>query len=895
MRERRAPPKPGRNWGLPPQLAALDHVGKQLARKRKEQARAFADNAAQGDSSVEKPENRPPKQRRASPAKNARKPSPTLGDANSTFADASAWFASRGWSVFEFQRQVWAHILARESGMLHATTGSGKTYAVWLGILQAEQARPSTAPAGLTALWLTPMRALAADTQRALQTACDALGTGWTVGMRTGDTDSATRAAQAKRWPQALVTTPESLTILLTRPDARSLFSGLRYVVCDEWHELLGNKRGTQTMLAIARLADWQPGLIRWGLSATLGNLPEALHALMGSTKPHGVLVRGAEPKTLIVDTLIPQEIERFPWGGHLGTRLTEAVACEIEQAKTTIVFTNTRSQAEIWYQALLAVRPDWAGLIALHHGSLDKSVRDWVEAGLKDGSLKAVVSTSSLDLGVDFAPVERVLQIGSPKGVARLLQRAGRSGHSPGRPSRVTLVPTNALELVEAAAARLAVLARQVEPRLAIDAPFDVLVQHIGSMALGEGFLADELFRQVRAAWPYRKLTRTQFDWCLAFVEHGGTSLAAYPEHHRILRDDMGCYRMPAGEVARRHSMNIGTIVSDSTMKVAWQSGGSLGTIEESFIARLKPGDAFTFAGRILELVQVRDMTASVKKATRKTGIVPSWSGGRMSFSSQMADASLAMLARAEQGDLLEPEIQAIAPLLQLQARWSALPRSGVLVCEQLQTREGHHFFCYPFAGRMAHIGLGALLAWRTARHSLGTFSLSMNDYGFELLSSQAFDWQALIQEGLFSTDNLLPDVIESLNASELTQRRFREIARIAGLIFQGYPGAAKTTRAVQASSSLFYEVFKKHDAGNLLLSQAQAEALEQELEIKRLHQALKHMNTWRHVFTTPPKPTPFAFPLMVERFREAISTERLADRVQRMLAELEKAAKAV
>ncbi|HET7774247.1 MAG TPA: ligase-associated DNA damage response DEXH box helicase [Burkholderiaceae bacterium] len=868
-----------------------------------------------------------------------------------------------GRKPFPFQEACWAHIAAGRSGLLHATTGAGKTYAVWLGVLAAQGAvqtvaaaapneadgmrlfspsparrgragegedaaltfaparegeaaaskrlasravEPSPAPRGgskrLRALWITPMRALAADSQRALQDACDALLPQWEVGLRTGDIDAATRAAQNKSLPEALVTTPESLSLLLAREDAGQMLAGVRYVVCDEWHELMGNKRGTQVMLALARLATLNPALQVWGLSATLGNLDEALAALASGLQTDAVRVQGETPKQLQIDTLIPESIERFPWGGHLGARMVEPVVRELESASTTLVFTNTRSQAEIWYQLLLDARPDWAGLIALHHGSLDKDVREWVEAGLKAGQLKAVVCTSSLDLGVDFLPVERVLQIGSAKGVARLLQRAGRSGHAPGRPSRITLVPTNALELPEAAAAREAATARRIEPRRPIAAPLDVLVQHLATLALGSdahgpGFEPDATFAEVRRAYPYRELSREAFDWAVGFLEGGGP-LSAYPDYHRIVREPQADGRvrfiMPRKDLAQRHRMSIGTIVSDSAIKVAWASGGTLGTIEESFISRLKPGDAFTFAGRILELVRVRDMTATVKKATRKTGVVPQWGGGKMPLSSELADATLAVLDEWHRGSAPGPELAAVQPLLQLQSEWSALPRTGVLVAEQLESKEGYHLFCYPFAGRMVHIGLASLLAFRAARHNPGTFSISMNDYGFELMSLQPFDWPALFESGLLAEEQLLDDVLDSLNASELAQRRFREIARISGLIFQGFPGAARSTRTLQASSSLFYEVFRKHDAGNLLLAQSEREVLEQELELARLKAALARMREWRRVFTRPHRPTPFAFALMIERLREAVTTEKLGDRVARMVAELERAAEA-
>ena len=816
-------------------------------------------------------------------------------DAETTPFDTrlAAWFERNAWQPFPFQREVWKAIESGSSGLLHATTGAGKTWAVWLGALAA-YAREQRAPAPLTVLWITPMRALAADTARALQTAVTELAVPWSIGLRTGDTQSAERARQNKRMPSTLVTTPESLTLMLTRANAIDEMKHVRLVVVDEWHELLGNKRGTQTQLAIARLTRWRPGLQVWGLSATLGNLELAKDALLAPVKTPRVAVRGAQPKTLIVDTLIPDTIERFPWGGHLGVRQVEPVAAEIDQARSSLVFTNTRSQSEIWYRALLDLRPDWAGLIALHHGSLDKEVREWVELGLKNGQLKAVVCTSSLDLGVDFLPVDRVFQIGSPKGVARLMQRAGRSGHSPGRASRVTIVPTHALELVEAAAARWAVEERHIEGREMPYKPLDVLVQHLVTIAIGGGFNAPDLFDEVRTTYAYRDLTQQEFNWALAFVERGGASLAAYPDFHRVTPDADGVYRVPREDLVRRHRNNVGTIVANATINVAYMTGGRIGSMEESFISRLKPGDVFTFGGRALELIRVRDMTAYVKRATSSRGAMPQWAGSRMPLSSELAEATLMMLARAVNGVYDEPEMLAVRPLLELQAKWSALPEPGVLLVEMIRSREGHHLFCYPFAGRMAHIGLGSLIGWRVARDQPSTFSISMNDYGFELLSARPFDWETLIQEGLFSPDNLEHDILASLNSSELAARRFREIARVSGLIFQGHPGQQKSARQLQASSGLFYEVFRQHDSDNLLLAQAEEEVMLQELELERMRAALQSMSTSRLALTHPKKPTPFAFPLIIARLRDKVSTEKLSDRVARMLADLEKAARA-
>jgi len=827
---------------------------------------------------------------------------------------AEGWFAAQGWHAFDFQREVWEHIAAGRSGLLHATTGSGKTYAVWFGLLNRALAG-EVRGGGLRLLWLTPMRALSADTARALEAPLAQLGLDWKVGVRTGDTEVAERARQSERLPEALVTTPESLSLMLTRADSPAALAGIELVVVDEWHELMGSKRGVQVQLALARLRRFasphaplleegrvgggsyaglgpQPRaeLVVWGLSATLGNTEHAMEVLLAGTP--GVLVRGAVPKRIVVDTLLPDEPGRFPWGGHLGIRMLQPVVREIESASSTIVFTNTRSQAEIWYRSLLDARPAWAGLIALHHGSLDKAVRDWVERGLKEGRLKAVVATSSLDLGVDFLPVERVLQVGSPKGVARLLQRAGRSGHAPGRPSRVTIVPTHTLELVEAAAARTAIAAGRVEQRMAPDRPLDVLVQHLVTLALGTGFREDEALAEVRSTWSYRALADEEFAWVLDFVGRGGEALRAYPEYHRVVRGDDGVWRVPDRRIAQRHRMSVGTIVAEAAMLVKMLNGRNVGTIEESFIARLRKGDTFVFGGRLLELVRIHEMTAYVQPARHRSGAVPRWSGTKMPLSTEMADAALSELEGAIAGHYEADEMRLARPLIELQERWSAVPTRDTLVVESMRSAEGRHLFVYPFAGRHVHLGLASLIACRIGRVQPATFSIAINDYGFELLSPVDVDWMGAWQrrgDALLGEAALLEDVLASLNAGELAQRRFREVARVAGLVFQGFPGAPKSVRQLQASSSLFYEVFRKYDAGNRLLGQAEREVLEQELDLQRLRAALGRMRGQRLAYRLLARPTPFAFPLMVERLREQVTTEKLSARIERILAEVE------
>ncbi len=798
-----------------------------------------------------------------------------------------AWFSSRGWEPFDFQRQVWSAMAEGESGLLHAPTGMGKTLAVWLGAL----ARLSVQPAakGVQVVWITPLRALAGDTAKALQEPLTEIAPDIKVQIRTGDTSSHAKQRQEKSPPAVLVTTPESLSLLLTRKQAAATFASMSVVIIDEWHELLGSKRGVQAELALARLRKFAPELSVWGLSATLGNLDQAMDHLLGldgSGRPFpGRSIQGAVPKEVVIDSLLPTSTERFPWAGHLGLKMLPQVLDELEPVSTALVFTNTRSQTELWHKALSEARPEWP--IGLHHGSLSHEERRSVEEGLKAGSLKAVVCTSSLDLGVDFSPVERVLQVGSPKGVARLLQRAGRSGHEPGRPSRVTCVPASVLELVEAAAARDAALAGQVESRQPFERPLDVLAQHAVSMALEGGFVSEDLLAEVRTTASYRNLSQTEWDWVLDFLINGGKTLSAYPQYRKLVLKD-GLCTVEDQTIAKRHRMSLGTIVSDASIRVSYVRGPSLGSVEESFISRLSPGDRFLFAGRALELVRIHNMTAYVRRSG-STGAVPVWYGGRMPLSSQLARAVRTRLDGAARGIFEGPEMQAVRPVLELQAAWSRIPRQGEVLLECISSREGQHIYLYPFAGRLVHEGLAALLAMRLARAQPLTFTWTVNDYGLELLSPKPAPLETALDHGLFDARKLTEDILESLNAAELARSRFREIARIAGLVFEGYPGRGKTLRQIQATSSLIFDVFARYDPDNELFKQATREVLERQLESSRLSRTLQRLESSQLVVTRPERTTPLAFPLLVDRWREKLSTEKLQDRIHRMVQSLE------
>jgi ATP-dependent Lhr-like helicase len=822
-------------------------------------------------------------------------------------AAAERWFASKGWRPLEFQREVWSAYLRGASGLVHAATGTGKTLAAWWGPLLEwldAHERPDTASrppnrtrraatAPLRVLWITPLRALAADTLESLTAPVRDLGIPWSLESRTGDTSATVRARQSRKLPTALVTTPESFTLLLTRADVAELFGDLRAVIVDEWHELMGTKRGVQTELALARIRTLAPRARIWGLSATIGNLTAARDALLGvgPTAKQGPIVRGAEGKPVVVDALIPPVVERFPWAGHLGTQLVPQVVDAIEGARSTIVFTNTRSQTEIWYQAILAERPDWAGTIALHHGSLDRKTRDWVESSMRAGTLRCVVATSSLDLGVDFTPVSRVLQIGSPKGVARLLQRAGRSGHQPGETSRVTCVPTNALELLEVAAVRDGMESGKIEARLPVERPLDVLAQHLVTVALGGGFVAGELLAEVRSTRAYAELANDEWAWALDFVTTGGETLSAYPEYARVHVED-GVYTLGPGEQARRHRMSIGTIVSDAQIVVQYLRGGVLGSVEESFAARLTPGTRFFFAGTPLEFVRVRDMRVWVRRAPNTRGAIPRWMGSRLPLSDELAHLLRLRLQEAADGVFRGAELEALRSLLEIQRKWSAIPRADELLIERMRSRDGWHLFIYPLEGRLVHEGLAALFAYRMARLVPITFAMSSNDWGIELLSPTEPPLTEALEAGLLSPERLIDELPASLNAAEMAKRQFREIARVAGLVFPGLPRSGKTARQLQASSGLMFDVFQRYDPENLLLAQAHREVLERQLERSRLGATLQRLAAARVVLTEPKRFTPLSFPLLVDRTRNKVSSEKLADRIARMQLALERAA---
>jgi len=827
------------------------------------------------------------------------------------------WFKQKNWQQFAFQLEMEEAYLSGCSGLLNAPTGSGKTFAMFLPFLvdyinnypTDYKTRQNN---GLMMLWITPLRALTNDIRKAMQEVCDDLELPWKIGTRTGDTPAAEKQALKKKLPEVLLTTPESLHLMLAQKEYPKVFKSLQVVVTDEWHELLGTKRGVQVELGLSKLKklnqesriknqemekllapdSWLSALKIWGISATIGNLEQAAEVLLGNDMPADriKMVRANLEKKIVIESVIPENVETYSWAGHIGLKLLPQVIEIVERSKTSLIFTNTRAQSEIWYHAILDKYPEYAGIMAMHHGSLDNELRNWVEQALHNEALKLVVCTSSLDLGVDFRPVDTVVQIGSPKGVARFMQRAGRSGHHPGAISKAYFVPTHSLELLEGAALKQALVNGVYESRDPILLALDVLIQYMVTLAVSDGFTANELFKEVKTTFAFADLKRSEFNELLDFVTNGGKTLAQYDEFLKVELEN-GLYKVNNRRVAMRHRLSIGTITSDVSIRIRWLSGGSLGTIEESFVSKLKPGDNFWFAGRSLEFVRFKEMSAYVQKSNKKKGMIPSWMGGRMPLSSQLSAVLRDKLDEVARGVENGVEVEALRPLFNIQAAESHLPRRDEFLIESFESRDGHHLFFYPFEGRLVHEGMASLLAYRISKIKTASFSIAMNDYGFELLTDDQVLLKEALNSDLFTIDNLLNDIQHSLNANEMARRRFRDIAHIGGLIFTGYPGQPVKSRHLQASSSLLFDVFSEYEPNNLLVRQAYNEALAFQLEEFRLRAALQRVAKQKIIIKVTDKPTPFAFPILVDSLgREKFTTESLEERVAKMAKQYER-----
>ncbi|ESA33412.1 dead deah box helicase [Leptolyngbya sp. Heron Island J] len=795
-----------------------------------------------------------------------------------------AWFQRQQWQPLPFQQQTWDAYLAGKSGLVQVPTGSGKTYAAVMGPIAEMLANPGK---GLQLLYITPLRALSRDIEKSIQKPITEMGWPLRVESRTGDTKASQKARQKKQLPEILITTPESLSVLLSYQGSRQRFGHLRTVILDEWHELMSSKRGTQTELCLAQLRSLQPTLKTWAISATLGNLEEAAQTAVGlGTDP--VIIQSDIRRDTHIQSILPESVDSFPWAGHLGLHLFQELVDSLDSERSTLIFTNTRSQAERWFQALSFAEPDCP--MALHHGSIDMAERQAIEAGIKRGDLKWVICTSSLDLGVDFHPVERIVQIGSAKNLARLLQRAGRSAHQPGGTSEVFFLPTNALELIEISAFRQGLAMGDIESRHALRLPYDVLAQHLVTLACGDGFEPAAILNAIRQTVAFEAISDEAFTWMLDFLEKGGRCLKAYPRYQKLVLDD-GAYKVSTAQISRMHRLSIGTITGNQQVRVVYTNRRKLGTVDEGFVSRLKKGDVFFFAGRQLEFFQMKDMVLYVKNTRKKSATIPVWTGGNLAISDCLSHHLRRQITQVKAGESISPEIACIMPILATQDRISHLPADQELLIETWKSREGQHLYVFPFEGRFVHEGLGFLWTYRFAQYQKATFTVSVNDYGFEVLAPKGYPFETVFQKHqahFFALDHIVEDIQASLNISELTQRRFRSIAQVANLVFQGYPSSRKTGSQLQVSASLIYEVFSKYEADNLLLKQAEREVLYQQLEIERLSAALERLQQFDVVWQTTKRPSPLAFPLLVERLSARLSNESMLKRIERLKAQL-------
>lgn len=804
------------------------------------------------------------------------------GQQNKGYDIVLNWMAGQGRKPFDFQQKTWEKYGRSYSGMVVAPTGFGKTFSVFLAVLIDFMNRPDSHGSGLKLIWITPLRALAKDLAKAMQEAVDSIGLDWVVEVRHGDTDIKTKQRQSKQMPDVLLLTPESLHLLLAQKGRTQFFKSLQCIAVDEWHELLGSKRGVMVELALAYLKAQYKELRIWGITATIGNLDEAMDVLLPVAKKR-VKIIAKEKKKIAIEPVYPDKVEVLPWAGHLGGALVQKVVPVILNSKSSIVFTNTRSQSEMWYQLLLEAYPDFAGQIALHHSSIDAPIRQWIEEALSEGRLKAVIATSSLDLGVDFKPVDTVIQVGSAKGVARFMQRAGRSGHSPNEVSKIYFVPTHSLELVEVAALKEAVKSNAIERREPMVLCFDVLVQFLVTIALGGGFMEPDMKRIIAGTFAFNYMTDEEWQQCILLITVGGEIGKNYEDFHKVVRREDGLLVVEKRRISMLHRMNIGVIVSDAMMRVKFISGGYIGMVEEYFLSKLKKGDKFILAGRVLELVNIKEMTALVRASSGKA-ITPSWLGGRLPLSANLSHFLRQKLALSVASGVKQKELTFLQPLLLTQQQHSHIPAADEFLVENIHTREGFHLFMYPFEGRLIHEVMAALLAFRISRLYPISFSMAMNDYGFELFSDTEIRLSEVELKQVLSRDHLMADVVNSINATEMARRKFRDIAVISGMVVQNMYGRQKSNKSLQASAGLIFKVLEEYEPNHILLRQAYTEVFNQQLEEPRLIAAFERINASKIIYKFSTKFTPLSFPIKVDSLRQSLSSEDLEKRIQRM-----------
>jgi ATP-dependent Lhr-like helicase len=782
------------------------------------------------------------------------------------FAD---WFASRGWRLHPHQRAMLAAAVAGESTLLIAPTGGGKTLAGFLPSL-VELAGRAPGAGGLHTLYISPLKALAVDIHRNLLAPISEMGLPIRAETRTGDTPAHKRQRQRASPPDLLMTTPESLALLMTYADAPRLFGRLRCVVIDELHALAGTKRGDQLALCLARLASLAPQCRRVGLSATVA-WPEALAAWLGSGGRPVRLVQGGGAKR--AEVRIHETQGELPWAGHMGYREAPAIYEEIRRAGVTIVFVNTRAQAEIIFQELWRLNEDNLP-IALHHGSLAAEQRRRVEAAMAAGALRAVVATASLDLGIDWAAVDLVIQIGAPKGASRMIQRIGRAGHRLDTPSRALMVPANRFEVLECRAALEAIRDNELDGDPPGPGSLDVLAQHVLCMACQAPFDADALYAEVRSAAPYADLARKDFDDVVAFCAHGGYALDSYERWQRLRRTPDGRWRIAHPRYAQRLRMNIGTIVEAPVMTVrlvkgagrrALVAGKALGEIEDDFVNGLVPGDTFMFAGRLLTFQGIRENSVIASPAVEgEAPKVPAYAGGRVPLTTNLADRVRALLSDSRRwGDLPPP----VAEWLRIQQWRSEMPPSQGLLVETFPRGDREYLVAYTFEGRNAHQTLGFLLTRRMERAGLGPLGFVATDYVIAVWSLRP----VTDVDALFDEDMLGDDLEAWMAESSLLKRTFRHVAVIAGLIERKLPGAEKTGRQVSFNADLIYDVLRRHEPDHILLRATRADAARGYTDVSRLGTMLRRVKgRIRHRRLT--RVSPLAVPVLLEVGRESV-----------------------
>ncbi|WP_049781957.1 ligase-associated DNA damage response DEXH box helicase [Parvularcula bermudensis] len=788
------------------------------------------------------------------------------------------WFAARGWRLRDHQAQMIKKAEAERSCLLIAPTGGGKTLAGFLPSL-IDLAKAPRNQRRLHTLYISPLKALAVDIARNLSAPIEEMGLPITVESRTGDTSSHARSRQRTRPPDILLTTPEQLSLLLAHPSADDFFGGLQTIILDELHALAGKKRGDLLALGLARLRRLAPGVRSVGLSATVHDPVPLQRYLVDQGVGEGVadLVLGQGGAAPAVRVMTPGP--KIPWSGHSGRHAFSQIYEAIKTATTTLIFTNTRSQAEVCFAELWRMNDD--GLeIALHHGSLERGQRERVEAAMAAGGLRAVVCTATLDLGIDWGGVDLVICLGAPKGSARLVQRIGRANHRMDDPSQAILVPTNRFEVLECVAAKEAVDEGRLDESPPTDGALDVLCQHIWGMACAEPFLPDTLFEEVRAAAPYAQLPRALFDQALDFVATGGYAMRAYDRYRRIVRQPDGRMRIKDPRTAQLYRMNAGTIIDNPTYQVRLgrmpvrngragkpRGGRTMGTVEEWFVTQLAPGDTFLFAGEVVRLEGVHDMDVYVSRAPDDEAKIPSWQGAKFPISSFLAGRVREMVSDQSTWHRLPTEV---SQWLTLQQRKSFIPAADELLIETF-ARGGKHFLvCYPFDGRLAHQSLGTLLTRRLERSGLEPLGFCPTEYALSIWMRQ--DPSDLSMEALFDEDMLGDDLEIWLADAQLMKRTFRHCAVIAGMIERHHPGAEKNGRQVSFSASLIYDVLREHEPDHILLKAAWTDAASGFLDIKRLAALLARIKG-RLVHRALPRVSPMAVPVMMEVGRETVA----------------------